>query len=765
MSETTPIAAADVVVIGGGVGGCSAAYHLAKYGLRQVVLLERATLSSGTTWHSTGNMETYREDALMYEMVRYGVEAVARVQEESGQEIGWRNVGRVMYTDSEARMETLRAMPETGKVLGIEVETLTPKEVARRLPIIEPAGLIGGVWIPSDARLNPTDLVMAYAKAARRRGVSVRENVGVREISVRNGRVCAVVTDAGTIECNAVVVAAGLWSNEIVATCGVSLPLHALEHQYLITERIAGVDAKLPLFLSYDDQLYGREEVGGLIVGSLDDDAIPIRTGEISGNFSFSLLNERWAQFEPYMNTAMRRFPVLCTASVKMLVNGPESFTPDGRMLLGPIPGVQGLWCDCGFNSNGIALSSASGRFIAEWIIEGAASTDVTGLDVRRFSPVQATEAFMRERVTEIPGYVSRLHQPVDDFKTARDIRRSPMHDALARAGARFTSVNGWERAAWIGPPAGEPAWLDAVAAEVRAAGRDVLLIERSADLKLVLRGSADEVARCLECASMPAASSLRWVPLRGKHGGTEALTRLLPWRDGGVLLTASPDQETRVLEWLRTAGHPVADAPWNATAAFALWEFRGPRRHDLLGEALDAPAVRGAPLPVQVQRFDDALLDSTLLAVPAEAAARVWEWIARAGSGHGLRLGGHFAEEALRVDLGVPSFGRELGVGIRLRNAFPGRSPTQARPFDRTLLALSSQVPVPGFGSEEPVLQGPRIVGRIGSRVSLPGWSATLFLAVMEDESIGEDLEVLVRGRRVPAVVRTTRAMQRLQE
>jgi 4-methylaminobutanoate oxidase (formaldehyde-forming) len=716
----------------------------------------------------------------MYEMVSYGAEAMARVQEESGQEIGWRNVGRVMYTDNEARMETLRAMPETGRVLGIEVETLTPKEVARRLPIIDPTGLVGGAWIPSDARLNPTDLVMAYAKAARRRGVSVRESVAVREISVRNGRVCAVVTDAGTIECDTVVVAAGLWSNEIVATCGLSLPLYALEHQYLITERIPGVDARLPLFLSYDDQLYGREEVGGLIVGSLDDNAIPIRTGEIPGNFSFSLLNERWAQFEPYMSTAMRRFPALRTAGVKLLINGPESFTPDGRMLLGPIPGVQGLFSTCGFNSNGIALSSAAGRYIAEWIVDGAASTDVTALDVRRFSPVQATEAFMRERVTEIPGYLSRLHEPVDDFRTARDIRRSPMHDTLLRAGARFKSVNGWERAAWIGPPSGEPAWMDAVAAEVRAGGRDVLLIDRSADLKLVLRGSHDEAAQCLRCGSLAAAFSARWMPLRGKGGGTEALTRLLPWHDDGVLLTASPDQETRVLEWLRTAGHPMADTSWNATAAFALWELRGPRRHDLLRATHCAPGFHSVSShlggdarepegrtwigPIEVHRLEDELLDSTLLVMPADGAACVWERVARAGSDHGLRLGGYFAEEALRVERGVPRFGRELTVGVRLRNAFPERSPTQPRSIDRTLLALSSEARVHGFGSDEAVLEGTRIVGRVSSRVSLPGWPETLFLAVMMAETVGKELEVQVHGRRVPVVVRATQAVERLQ-
>ena len=251
---------------------------------------------------------------------------------------------------------------------------------------------------------------MAYAKAARARGVRIRENLPVSQIIVRDGAVCGVATPEGAIACNTVLVAAGLWSGEIVRSCGLALPLYALEHQYLITEPIAGLDRGMPLFLSYDDQLYGREEVGGLMVGSLDDHAIAVSSAELPQNFAHALLSERWDQFEPYMATAMRRFPLLRTAGVKMLLNGPESFTPDGQMLLGPVPGASGLYCACGFNSNGIALSPAAGKYIAEWMVEGAPRADVSPLDVRRFAGALATESFMRARATEIPGFACRLH-------------------------------------------------------------------------------------------------------------------------------------------------------------------------------------------------------------------------------------------------------------------------------------------------------------------------------------------------------------------
>ena len=307
-------------------------------------------------------------------MVQYASAVYPKIALEGRQEIGWRNVGRVNYTDRDDRWELMQTLPELGRARGIAIELLTPKSIQQRLPIIAADELVGGIWVPSDARVNPTDAVMAFARAARNRGVDIRENVRVLAIESGHHTVRGVNTEQGLIACDQIVIAAGLWSGEIVKSCGLHLPLHALDIQYLITKPL-GIDRNLPLFLSYDDQLYGREEVGGIMVGTLDDDAIALSARELPQTFSFALLNERWSQFEPYMATAMRRFPCLQGAEIKMLLNGPESFTPDGQMLLGPIPGLAGLYCACGFNSNGMALAPAAGKYLAEWIMEGRPAT------------------------------------------------------------------------------------------------------------------------------------------------------------------------------------------------------------------------------------------------------------------------------------------------------------------------------------------------------------------------------------------------------
>lgn len=771
---------ARIVVIGGGIGGCSAAYHLAKLGMTDVLLLERAGLSSGTTWHSTGNMETYRADPLIFGMVRYAATLYPEVARESGQEIGWRNVGRVMYTDREDRWEAMRALPELGRARGIALDLLTPAGIAQRLPIIDSKDLLGGVWIPSDARVNPTDAVMALARAARTRGVTVREHVHVLSLAVRDGAIREVVTSRGTVACDAVVLAAGLWSGGVLESCGLRLPLHALEHQYLITKPL-GIDRNLPLFLSYDDQLYGREEVGGLMVGSLDDHAVALSTDQLSQNFSFSLLSERWPQFEPYMATAMRRFPALRTADIRMLLNGPESFTPDGQMLLGPIPGASGLFAACGFNSNGMALAPAAGRFIAEWIVEGAPSADIAPLDVRRFSAVQSENAYIRERVTEIPGYHCRIHAEDHDYETARDVRRSPLHGQLAEAGARFASVNGWERPLWVAGDAKPNAWPDGVVEELRAATDAVLLVDRSADAKQLLVGAGVgawlATATAAEKASDPGAVQL--VALPGAYRQVEALVRTLAWETDAYLLTATPEQETRVSEWLRRSPVPVGIRATDVTSSFAMLELAGPCRAPLLAALLDperadatsaastAPRWIGA---IEVRLREDAISESTLLLVPCDAAVYVWRRLIAAGRMHGLRVGGHFAQEAIRISRGIPAFGREATPARLMREIGADRSttapvgdsdgsPAPPTHAPRVLAAFSGSMPLAGFGSREVILLRDRVIGELTSRARLPGWPAALALALLDPADWhGETVDLVADGRRWPLVPRATR-------
>jgi 4-methylaminobutanoate oxidase (formaldehyde-forming) len=757
--------AARVVVVGGGIAGCSAAYHLASLGVTDVVLLERAALSSGTTWHSTGNMETYRPDPVIFEMVRYALEMYPRICAESGQDIGWRSVGRVMYTDREARWESMRSLPELGRARGIELELLSPAEVQQRLPIIATDQLLGGVWVPSDSRVNPTDAVMAFAAAARARGVAIYQDVPVSEIILRDGAVQGVVTANGTISCDTVVVAAGLWSGELVKSCGLKLPLHALEHQYLITQPL-GIDRNLPLFLSLDDQLYGREEVGGIMVGSLDDGAIALSTGQLPQNFSFSLLSERWPQFEPYLATAMRRFPVLQTAGIKMLLNGPESFTPDGQMLLGPVPGATGLYSACGFNSNGMALAPAAGRFVAEWIVEGAPSVEVAQLDVRRFGAAQGDETYLRERVTEIPGYHCRIHSPDADYETARDVIRSALHDQLAMAGARFAAVNAWERPLWIASSSSD--WATAVAAETEAAEESVLLVDRSADAKYLLTGSqVDEWLPGNVTTLLPTVKAAAVLaPLLGQRGQIEALTRTLRWTEDSVMLVAGPEQTTRVGEWLRISGVRCEDV----TTGYAMLELHGMRRAALLNAVgvrpkTSAPCWIGA---VSVIVRDDPVNDSTLLITGSEGASLLWQNLLSVGAAFGLKVGGHWAQEAVRIQRGIPGFGREatpnrlvaeLGGQMLAASAAARANVSPAGTHrKRVLRAFSSPIPLVGFGAQEVVLQKGRTVGELTSRVRLAGWSSALVLALLDPESWnGNSVETVAAGRRWPLVPRPT--------
>jgi len=743
---------ARVVVIGGGIGGCSAAYHLAAMGVTDVVLLERSALSSGTTWHSTGNMETYRADPLIYDMVRYAVAAYPRLAQDTGKEIGWRNVGRVHYTDREDRWALMQTLPALGRARGIELHLMPPEEVGKRLPIIDTSEILGGIWIPSDARVNATDAVHAFASAARATGVRICQETRVTGLEMHGGAICGVATTSGRLDCDTVVLAGGLWSRDLAKTCGVLLPLYALEHQYIITKP-HGINRDLPLFLSYDDQLYGREEVGGLMIGSLDDDAIALPAGVLPQNFSFALLNERWEQFEPYMATAMKRFPLLRNAQIKMLLNGPESFTPDGQMLLGPVPGASGLFAACAFNSNGIALAPAAGRFIAEWIVEGEPSSDVAPLDVRRFSPVQAVEENMRARATEIPGFHCRMHAPGSDYQTARDLRYSPLHAQFAAAGARFASVNGWERPVWCARQEGS-GLFGSVTEEFHAATEGVLVVDRSADVKIL----------CAPAPSNPVQAGLRFTHLSGSHDQIEAIVRELTWSGGYRLLTASPEQESRVAEWRRrtTSVPPGALATsMDQTVAFAMLELHGPAREAMLSQ------LRTAYGP-DLEIFRDTVNDSTLLLAPCRGAAELWQKLLALGSQLGLRAGGYYVQEALRILRGVPGFGfeatparqaHEIGFGVLDSSMSPSPPSTHAA---RRLAAFESPMPYHEFGSREVVICRGAVVGELTSRVRLPGWPSTLALGLLDPQHwqrgmAGAELETVAGGRRWPLALRET--------
>jgi glycine/D-amino acid oxidase-like deaminating enzyme/glycine cleavage system aminomethyltransferase T len=763
---------ARVVVIGGGVVGASVAYHLAERGCADVVLLERSKIGSGTSWHAAGNMETYRADPLVGEMVRYAVELYPRLEAETGQALGWRRTGRVMFTHLPERMALFRGLPALGRARGIEIEPLSPRQVAERLPIVSDKGLAGGAWIPSDGRINPTDLAMAFAKGARMRGVRVLEDAAVLGMTARNGRVDSVATAAGIVKCEAVVIAAGLWSPQLGAMIGVRVPLHAVQHCYLLTKPIDIVARDMPLFLSYDERLYGREDVGGLLVGFFDAKAIPVAPADLPRDFSFGLLDSNWDQIEPNMAIALERFPVLQRAEIRTLLNGPESFTPDMQMLLGEAPEVRGCYLATGMNSSGIALSACAGRLTAEWVLDGRPSLDAAPLDVRRFAASQALTAYARDRASEVVSHMCRMPAADLDFEGTRMIRRSPLHDALAARGARFVSVLGWERPVWFAA-GDEPA--GPVAAELAAAADGVALSDRSSDCKLRLDGpGAGALLRELSGAVTDVdVGGVLSAPMLNPWGGVEALPVLVRLGVASWLLLAEAEQATRLESWLEwhcpARGASVVDVT-SGWVALALAGASAPALLATLGaQPSDPDRLRAIEIGYAPGKlFALPALASFYVLVPAEFAAGAHDRLVAAGAAHGLRHAGSLAVEALAVGRGVRRFGSEANPQISAvaagidgaldldgNRGFIGRAAVvreRCSPPLRQIRAFTLAGDAPGLNRAPVVRQG-RAVGYVTSAAACAVRGETALLALVEGGD--GDYGVIAGGQTLPLLCR----------
>jgi glycine/D-amino acid oxidase-like deaminating enzyme/glycine cleavage system aminomethyltransferase T len=747
---------AQVVVVGAGVVGASTAYHLAAQGCRDVVVLERAKIGSGTSWHAAGNMETYRADPLIGAMIAYAVDFYPRLEAETGQALGWRQTGRVMFTVEPERLPVYRGLPALGRARGIEIEYLTPRQVVEKLPIVSGTGILGGAWIPSDGRINPTDLAVAMARGARTRGARIFEDTPVTGMTVKNGRIAAVATAEGEIACEAVVIAAGLWSPVLGRMIGVKVPLHAVQHLYILTKPVDVVTRDMPLFISYDERMYGREDVGGLLVGFFDTDAIPITPAELPRDFSFGLLDGNWNQIEANMAVALARFPVLHKAEIRTLLNGPESFTPDMQMLLGETPAVRGCFLATGMNSSGIALSAAAGKLTAEWILEGRPSLDATRLDIRRFADSQSARAYARDRASEVVTHMCRRAAPDLDFDKARMIRRSPLHANLAAAGAKFVTVLGWERPLWF-------EGAEHVAAEIAAAERDVALFDRSSDAKLRLEGpKAEALLRKLSGAVVDlVVGGAVAAPMLNARGGVEALPTIARLGPESFLLLAGPEQITRLASWIDwhrpAGGATVVDV----TSGFAALELRGPGALALLqglaGADLDpqpgrllacelgyAPALllRDGGIYLLVATEFAAGLYERLSATPAGSLAAEALAIAAARPRFGIEATPQISAVAAGLDAGLdPEANRGfIGRGALLRQR-KSRPPAEIRAFTLDLAEA-------GVYANAPVLAGRRLAGHVTGGAYLPALGKAAVLALVRRFAGEESYRAVILGR-----------------
>jgi glycine cleavage system T protein len=746
---------ARVVVIGGGIAGCSVAYHLTKLGWRDVLLLERRDISCGTTWHAAGLVGQLRATQNLTRLAKYGGDLYETLEAETGQATGFRRPGSLSLARNAERMHELKRLASMARCFDVDVEVITPAEAGRRWPLMRTDDLVGALWLPRDGRTNPIDTTLALAKGARQGGATILENTAVTGIRVENGRVAGVRTTGGDVACEVVVNCGGMWAREVGRMAGVTVPLHASEHFYIVTEPMAGVTQDLPVLRDTDGYIYVREEVGGLLMGGFEPVAKPWGMDGIPADFAFSLLPEDWEHFQVLMEQALIRIPALESAPVRRHVNGPESFTPDGRYLLGEAPECCNFFVAAGFNSIGIASGAGAGRAVAEWVVGGEPPMDLWDVDIRRVAPFQGNPSYLRDRTVEMVGVLYAIHWPFQQPVTARGVRRSVLHDRLAARGACFGAVLGWERANWYATPGMEPAyrysywrqnWFGCSAAEHRAVREAVGLFDQSSFCKLRLDGPDSLAVLQRLCANDVdvAPGRLVYTQMLNTRGGIEADLTVTRLAADAFLVVTSAAASTHNSHWIRRHLGEARAALTDVTSSEAVLGVMGPRSRELLSRLTDTDLSNAAfpflssreiwlaSAPVRAARVTYVGELGWELYVPTEFAGAVYDAVVAAGADLGLRHAGYHAMDSLRIEKAYRSWGHDLGCedtpleaglgfAVRLdkRAAFLGRDALLAqreKPLARRLLVFVLDDREPLLYHDEPIWRDGVLVGRVAS-------------------------------------------------
>ena len=493
---------AEVVVIGAGIVGCSVAYHLAKMGWKDVVVLERSAIVSGTTAHSAGLVTQLRHTRALTDISRYGVQLYQELKDETGLDTGFRQTGSISVARTQGRMDELRRMISMAKSFGVEMNEIGLDEAKGLWPLLSTEGLVGAVHLPYDGETVPDSTANAMATGATRRGVQIIENTPVTNILTSGGVVSGVSTARGDIRCEVVVNCAGMWAREIGLRCGVSIPLHAADHAYFVTEPVPGASEDMPSLRDPDGYIYVRRypfEGGGILIGGFEPEGVPWGMDGIPDDFSLHMLNRDWSHYDILMENAMDRVPAIADAGVRIRLVGPESFTPDTRYIMGEAPELRNFFVAAGFNSSGVASAAGAGKAMAEWITEGEMTVDLSEVDISRFQSWANNPAYLRDRTGEALGLLYAMHWPHRQPESARKVRQSPLHQRLASQGACFGVVAGWERPNWYAPEGVDPVyeyswgrqnWFSHSAQEHMAVRQAVGLFDQTSFAKFLLQGA-----------------------------------------------------------------------------------------------------------------------------------------------------------------------------------------------------------------------------------------------------------------------------------
>ncbi len=748
---------ARVVIIGGGVIGCSVAYHLGHIGWNDVVLLEQSRLTSGTTWHSAGLMVTFGSlSQTSTEMRKYTVDLYGRLESETGLATGFKPIGFIELATEPDRLEEYRRVAAFNRFCGVDVHEVSAKEVSEMFPIARTDDVLAGFYVEGDGRANPADVTMSLAAGARMKGVSILEHVAATGVVEKGGVVTGVETTSGVIEAEYVVNCAGMWARQIGATAGVNIPLQAAEHYYLITDQIEGISNTWPVIEDPASFGYYREEAGGLMIGLFEPEAAPWNVEGVPDDFAFSEIPPDWDRMGPYLERAMDRVPISKDTGIRKLFCGPESFTPDLQPILGEAPELKNYFVAAGLNSIGILTGGGVGRVLAHWIVNGAPDVDVTGFNIDRMRSYQANREYLRARTAESLGMVYQAHYPNRTPQTARGIKKSPLHDRLATRGAYFREVSGWEGADWYAPDGIEPIierlswkrenWFPYWQAEHEAARNGVVLMDMSFMSKFIVEGP--DAGRLLEWISTNRvdgkAGIITYTPWLNSEGTIEADLTVTKLDETSFWVVATDTAHRHVESWIRRqAGEPMEVSITDVTENYAQINIQGPLSRELM-QSVTSADLSNASFPFRTAREIEVGPVTALciritylgelgyeIYIPSDKAVDVYDRLVAAGETLGLRHAGLKALASLRMEKAYRDYGHDIdntdgvieaGLGFTVDldkpGGFIGRdqvvSQLAARPLNRRLVQVLVGDPEPLMFHGEVVHRNGRPVGYV---------------------------------------------------
>ena len=760
---------AKAVIIGGGIVGCSTAYHLAKLGWTDTVLLEKHKLTSGSTFHAAGLVGQLRSSANITQLLGYSVDLYRRLEAETGLATGWKMNGGLRLACNPERWEEVKRQATTAKSFGLEMHLLSPKEAQDLWPLMNVDDLVGAAFLPTDGQASPSDITMALARGARTAGATICEDTEVDHIEVENGVIKGVMTNRGRIECSMVVACAGQWTRALASTVGVNVPLVPVQHQYIITAQIPGVTRDLPTLRDPDRLTYYKEEVGALVMGGYEPNPIPWALEGIPRPFQFQLLEPDFDHFSPMMEYATARVPALGTAGINQLINGPESFTPDGNFILGEAPELKNFFVGAGFNAFGIAAGGGAGMALAEWVHRGVAPYDLWSVDIRRFGRPHTDTDWVRTRTLEAYGKHYTMAWPSEEHTSGRPCRTSPLYARLSAAGACFGEKLGWERPNWFATASlgetphdvysyGRQNWFAAVGREHRALRDSVAVIDQTSFAKFALKGPDALAALQWICSNNidKPIGALTYTQMLDDRGGIQCDLTVCRVATDEFYLVTGTGFATHDFDWISRSIPAGLNAQlFDVTSAYAVLSLFGPRSRDVLSKITGADvsneAIRFgsfatigiAGCPVRALRVTYVGELGWELHLPVESATAVYDRLMAAGAEFGILNAGYRAIESCRLEKGYRSWGSDigpdhtpmeagLGWAVKMQSgvAFRGRDAIAAQQSDGVKKMLACFTVDPSV-----VLLGRETIYRNGERV---GWLTSGGFGYTQNRSIG---------------------------